>query len=110
MSRRGLDGRFDLAQKGDKILRAMLGLASGDHLARRHIERGEQIQRPMAYVVVRSSLGLTEVHRQDRLRALQRLDLRFLVDREHHRIRRRRHVQARRRPGSSPRAVDPARS
>jgi hypothetical protein len=46
------------------------------------------------YVVVRASLKLAEVHRQDRLRPLQRLDLRFLVDREDHGIRRRRHVQS----------------
>ena len=91
---RGLDGRFDLAQKGDEILRPMLGLASGDHLAGRDVERGEQIQSPMAHVVVSPSLGLAEVHRQDRLRALQRLDLRLLVHREDHGIRRRSHVQA----------------
>jgi hypothetical protein len=81
---RGLDGRFDLAQKGDEVLRPMLDLASGDHLAGRHVERGEQIQGAMAHVVVSPSLGLTEVHRQDRLRALQRLDLRLLVQREDH--------------------------
>ena len=90
---RRLDRRFDLAQKGDEILRPMLGLAAGDHLASRDIERGEQIQGPVPDVVVGSSLGLTEVHRQDRLRPLQRLDLRLLIDREDHRIRRRRHVQ-----------------
>ena len=37
--------------------------------------------------------GLADVHGQDRLRALERLDLRFLVDREHHRIVRRIHIQ-----------------
>ena len=90
---RGLDGRFDLAQKGDEILRPMLGLAAGDHLAGRDIERGEQIQGPMAHVVVGPSLGLAKIHRQDGLRALQRLNLRLLVDREDHRIRRRCYVQ-----------------
>ena len=43
---RGLNGRFDLAQKGHEILRPMLGLASGDHFAGRDVECGEQIQGP----------------------------------------------------------------
>ena len=47
----------------------------------------------MAHVIVGPSFGLAEIHRQDGLRALQRLDLRLLVDREDHGIRRRRHVQ-----------------
>ena len=64
------DVRFDLAKKGHEVLRPMLGLASCGHLAGGHIERGEQIQGAMAHVVVRPSLGLAEVHRQDRLRAL----------------------------------------
>ena len=81
-------------RKADEVLRPMLGLASGDHFAGRDIERGEQIQGPVPDVIVRPSLGLAEVHRQDGLRALQRLDLRLLVDGEDHRIRRRRHVQA----------------
>ena len=70
-----------------------VGLAAGDHLASRDVERGEQIQGAMPHVIVGATLGLAEVHRQDRLRPLQRLDLRLLVDREDHRIRRRRHVQ-----------------
>lgn len=90
---RRLDGRFHLAQKGDQVLRPMLGLPSGGRLAGRDIERGEQIQGPLPDVVVGTSLGLADVHRQDGLRALQHLDLRLLVDREDDRIRRRRHVQ-----------------
>ena len=70
------------------------GCAAGDHLAGRDVERGEQIERAMPHVVVGATFGLAEVHRQDRLRALERLDLRLLVHREDHRIRRRRHVQA----------------
>ena len=105
-----LDARFDLAQKGDEVLRPMLGLTSGDHLAGRHVERREQIQGAMAHVVVSPSLGLADVHRQDRLRALQRLDLRLLVHREDHGIRRRSHVQPHHEPPSSPRVADPARA
>ena len=43
---------------------------------------------------MRPPLGLTEVHRQDRLRALEGLDLRFLVEGEHCGVRGRIHVQA----------------
>jgi hypothetical protein len=94
MSSVGSTVRFDLAQKGDEILRPMLRLEAGDYFAGRHIERGEQIHGPVPYVVVRPALGLADIDRQDGLRSLQRLDLRLLVDREDHRIRRRRHVQA----------------
>jgi hypothetical protein len=75
----GLDARFDLAQKGHEVLRPMLGRAPCEHLAGGHIKRGEQIHGAMAHVVVGPTLGLAEVHRQDGLRALERLDLRLLV-------------------------------
>jgi hypothetical protein len=38
----------------------------------------------MPHVVVRSTLRLTEIHRQNRLRALERLDLGLFVDGEDH--------------------------
>jgi hypothetical protein len=41
-----------------------------------------------------STLGLTKIHRQNRLRTLQRLDLGFFVDREHDGVRRRRDVES----------------
>lgn len=37
----------------------------------------------MAQVVVRRPLRLSQIHRQERLRPLPRLDLRLLIDREH---------------------------
>src|SRR4026207_2147598 len=97
---RRLDGPFDLARKATKscarcwgVHRAItspvatLGAATRSRVARRtelcdlagrDVWRGEQIQGAMAYVVVSPSLGLAEVHRQDQLRAVQRLDLRPL--------------------------------
>ncbi len=47
----------------------------------------------MAQVIVGPPFRLAEVHREDRLRTLERLDLGFLIDRKHHRIVRRVHVQ-----------------
>src|SRR5215216_7788996 len=41
---RRLDARLNLAQKGDKVLRAMLGLAPGHDLARGDVERREEIE------------------------------------------------------------------
>ncbi len=83
---RRLDARVDVAEERDEILRAMLRLAAREDLARRDVQRGEEIERAVAQVVVGLPLGLPDVHRQDRLRALERLDLGFLVEREHHRI------------------------
>ena len=48
----------------------------------------------MPEVVVGLPFGLPQIHRQDGLRALERLDLGFLVEREHHRIVRRVHIQS----------------
>ena len=89
----GLDARVDVAEERDEVLGAMLRLAPRDHLAGRDVQRGEEIDRAMPQVVVGPSFGLPDVHRQDRLRALERLDLGFLVDREHDRIVRRVHIQ-----------------
>ena len=65
----------------------MLRLAAREDLARGDVQRGEEIERAIPDVVVRATLRLPEVHRQDRLRALERLDLGLLVDREHHGVR-----------------------
>ena len=89
----GLDTAVDVAEERDEVLGSMLRLAPRDHLARRHVQRGEEIDRAMPQVIVGPSFGVADVHRQDRLRALERLDLGFLVDREHDRIVGRVHVQ-----------------
>jgi hypothetical protein len=49
---RGLDGRLNVAQKGDEVLRAMLRRAAGDSFASGDIERRKEIQDPVADVVV----------------------------------------------------------
>ena len=48
----------------------------------------------MPPVVVRAAFDLAGAHRQHGLRAIQRLNLRFLIDTEHDGMRRRMHVQA----------------
>jgi hypothetical protein len=71
----------------------MARLASREHLARGDVQGGEQVKRAVANVIVRPSFGLPDVHRQDRLRTLERLDLGFLVEREYGGIRRRIHIE-----------------
>jgi hypothetical protein len=71
----------------------MLLLAARDDLAGSDVEGREEIQRAVANVIVRLALGLAEVHRQDRLRTLERLNLRLLIDGEHDSVGRRVHVQ-----------------
>jgi len=85
---------LDRAQKRDTLLRAMLGVAAREDLAGGDIQRREEVTRPVPNVGLRASFGLPDVHRQDRLCPLERLDLRFLVEGEHHGIRRRIHIQA----------------
>jgi hypothetical protein len=63
-------------------------------ISRGDVQRREEVERPVPNVVMRASLGLSDVHRQDRWRPLEGLDLGFLVEREHHRIRGRIYIQA----------------
>lgn len=93
-SKAWLDGCVDLLEKRDEILGTVALLEARNHLARRYVERREEIKRPVPHVVGRLALRLTEVHRQDRLRSLQGLDLRLLVEREHDGVVRRVHVKA----------------
>ena len=46
-------------------------------------QRGKQRSRPVAFVVMRAALELARPHRQQRLCAVQRLDLALLVHAEH---------------------------
>lgn len=82
-----------ISRRNATILRAMLRFAAGKDFARGHVQRREQIARAVPNVIMRVSFGLADVHRQDRLRPLERLEQRFLVVRERHRIVRRGHVQ-----------------
>ena len=73
----GFDTCVNVSQERDKVLRAMLGCTSCQHFAGGDVEGGEQVERAVPQVVVGATLGLAEIHRQNRLRALKRLDLDF---------------------------------
>ena len=50
------------------------------------VEGGEQRGRAMAFVVVGHRPGAARLHRQTGLRAIERLDLALLIDRENDRM------------------------
>ena len=68
--------------------------ALADDPALQHVERGEQRRRAVALVVVRHRPAAAALHRQSGLGAVERLDLRFLVDRQHQRVLRRIDIEA----------------
>src|SRR5580765_2852304 len=85
----------DVVHEGKELDAPTAFLVSGGHLAGRQIEGGEQRRGAMPLVVVtmtaeRAPVGQLEVA----LRALQRLDGRFLVDADDDRLVGRSHVEA----------------
>ena len=62
---------------------AMARHALADHLAGGDVERGKECRGAVALVIVGHRTGATILERQTRLRAVERLDLALLVDREH---------------------------
>src|SRR6516164_7364331 len=73
----------DNGQEADELLMAMMPHTLADNLALKHIERGEQSGDAVTLVVVGHGTSPTLFNRQPRLGAIQRLDLAFLIDREH---------------------------
>jgi hypothetical protein len=82
----GRHGSGDGVEEFAKLDRAMVAMTLADHCAGLHVERGKQRRRAVARVVVRAPLDLLGAHRQQGLRAIERLDLRFLVYTEDERV------------------------
>ncbi len=72
--------RLDLPEEGKELLGAVTPAALPDHRPGGDVERGEERCRAVADVVAGSPLGRPRRHWQDRLRPVQSLDLRLLVD------------------------------
>ena len=85
--------RLDDVEEAEEFLMPVPRRALAKHGAIQHVERREQRRRAMAGVVVGQRGGLTLGQRQARLGALQRLDLRLLIDRQHQGMLGRVHVQ-----------------
>ena len=84
LSRRDL--RFDDIEEADELLMTMALHASADDFAFEHVESGEQRRRAVALVIMRHRSSAALLHRQARPSAVERLDLRLLIDREHDRM------------------------
>ena len=84
----------DRAQERQELGVAVAREALPDHRAGQNIQRGEQRRGPVALVVVGHRPGPPGLHRQRRLRAIQRLDLGLLVHAQHDRSLGRVQVQA----------------
>src|ERR1700751_5823161 len=70
-------------RKGEPLLMTMARRKMGDQLAVEIIERGEQGQRAVPHVIMSLGADVANAQRQTRLRALERLALRFLIAAQH---------------------------
>ena len=77
---------IEVVQEGEELLMAMARFALGDDLAGAGLEGGEQSRGAMPVVIVGLAFEVAQAHRQDRLGALQRLNLALFVHAEHQRL------------------------
>src|SRR5207253_10243308 len=89
----GWDLRLDQIEELTELDGAMALMKLRDDLTRLRVERGEQRGRAVPIVVMRAALHLAGPHRQERLGAIQRLDLWLFIDAEYRRVLRRTHIQ-----------------
>ena len=90
----GRDRALDGVEEADELLVGVPLHAAAEHGAVEHVEGGEQGGRAVPLVVVGHRAALAGLDRQAGLGAVERLDLRFLVDRQHDGMGRRVHVEA----------------
>src|SRR5882757_4385155 len=72
--------RIDLVEKLAKLQRAMATVELPNHLASLSVQGGEQRSGTVAFVIMSPAFRLAGAHRQNGLRAIQSLNLRFLVN------------------------------
>src|SRR3989441_6751741 len=96
------DGRLDGVEERAELPGAVPVVELADDLARRNVQGGEERGGAVTGVIVGPPLHLPGPHGQQRLRAIQRLDLGFLVDAQHERLIRRIEVE----PHDVPHLVD----
>ena len=87
--------RYDLdgVKEPNELLMAVALHTATDDPTVEHVQGDKQRGGAAALIVVRHRTDATLLHRQARLSAIERLDLRFLVDREHDGVRRRVDIQ-----------------
>jgi len=86
MSRIGGHMLFDGVEEAAEFLRPVARHAFADDGSGLYVEGGKQRGRPVPLVVMGVPFDLPGSHREQRLGAIQRLDLRFLIDAEHQRV------------------------
>ncbi len=89
----GGDLTIDGLQELLELDRTVASVQGADHLARREVQPGVETAGAVTLVVVGGARRRARQHRQDRRGAVQRLDLRLLIDAQHHRTLRRIQVQ-----------------
>jgi hypothetical protein len=67
-------------EKAAELGRTMTRHAPAVDRAGLHVQRGEQRSRAVALVVMGAPLSLSRTHRQQRLAAVERLDLRLFIN------------------------------
>src|SRR5437660_9542872 len=90
----GGDSGIDRVEELSELKRTMPPVELAEDLAGLEIEGRKQRGRAVAFVVVGPTLDLARAHWQQRLRPIERLNLRLLVHAEHDRMLGRIHVQA----------------
>jgi hypothetical protein len=89
----GRHGAFHGVEKANELAVTVLGHAAAEHRPVEDVERGEQRGRAVALVVMGHGPAFAGLERQTGLGAVERLDLGFLIDRQHHGMRRRVQVE-----------------
>ena len=82
------DRTLEGVEEPDELLVPVAGHVAADDGAVEHIERSEQRRRPVPLVVVGHGAEPPFLHRQAWLGAIKRLNLRLLIDAQHHGMRR----------------------
>src|SRR6266849_3698998 len=84
---------LDLVEELAKLDRAMAPVELANNLASLSVQGGEQRSGTVALVIMNPAFCLTRSHGQNWLRAIQSLNLRFLVNAEHQSLIRRIHIK-----------------
>lgn len=82
----GRDVLIEVAKELEKLLMAVAGLALADHLAGGDLERREEGGGAVADVIMGDALDITQPHGEQRLGAIQGLNLAFFIHAQHQRV------------------------
>ena len=85
---------LDAVEEADELLMAVALHVLCDDRTVQHVERGAQRRRAMPFVIIGHRTGAALLHRQAGLGAVESLDLRLLINRQHHGMGRRVDIQA----------------